>query len=124
MPDLMNFLNTRLDNLIVAIEATQEAFVDIYRNVRLISSSPTTTISLTTTCVDSITHLPIEGVELTVLSNNTQRTSPTSGVNIFKNLPAGDDKMQLDHPLYISQTVDYTLVNNQTIELIFALVHK
>ena len=124
MPDLMNFFNTRLDNLIVAIEATQEAFVDIYRNVRLISSSPTTTISLTTTCVDSITHLPIEGVELTVLSNNTQRTSPTSGVNIFKNLPAGDDKMQLDHPLYISQTVDYTLVNNQTIELVFALVHK
>ena len=124
MPDLMSFLNTRMDNLMVALEATQETFVDIYRNVRLISSSPTTTISLTTTCVDSVTEEPIEGVELIVVSNNEQRTSPASGVNIFKNLPAGDDKMQIDHPLYLQQVVEYTLVNNQTTELVFELVHK
>lgn len=124
LPEALDFVERRLDTAMVSLEATQEAFCGTYQNARAINSSPTTTISLTTSCVDSVTQEPIEGVRLTVLSNNEERKSPASGVNIFKNLPEGNDKMQLDHPLYNAQVVDFTLVNNQTTELVFSLVKK
>ena len=124
LPEAMSFMERNMDTAMVSLEASEETFYGIYQNARAINNSGTTTISLTTLCVDSVTQVPIEGVELVVVSINEQRTSPASGVNIFKNLPAGEDKMQLDHPLYLQQVVDYTLVNNQTTELVFSLVHK
>ena len=121
LPEALEFVERRLDTAMVSLEATQEAFCGTYQNARAINSSPTTTISLITNCVDSATELPIEGAQIIVLSSNDQRVSPESGVNIFKNLPEGPDKLEVTHPLYIQQLVDFTLVNNQTTELIIKL---
>jgi hypothetical protein len=123
LPEAITLLGNRMDNLVVAIEATQEAFVDIYRNARLISSSPTTTNSLTTTCVDGTTNIPIKGVVLLVTPSNDRRTSPASGLNIFKNLPEGNTIIVATHPEYEAKMIDVILVNNQTKEVVIELVH-
>jgi hypothetical protein len=124
LPDATTFLNERMDNLVVALQTTQPDFVDIYKNVRLISSSPTNTRSLTTLCLDSVTNEPIANVTLTILSNNTQRLSPTSGFNVFQNLAAGNDKVMVENINYDSQTIDFTMIAGVTTELAILMVLK
>jgi hypothetical protein len=122
LPDAMVFLTTALDNLMVALEATQPNFVDIYNNVRQINSSPTNPWSLTTTCLDSVTQLPIKDVTIRIADVGIVRTSPESGFNTYQNVKEGEHTLEASHPNYTTQSVTFTVVGNQTTELPILLV--
>jgi hypothetical protein len=122
LPDALLFLDERLDNLIVSLQSTQSDFVEMYGNVRLISSSPTNTRSLTTLCVDAEGSTPIANVVLTILSDNTKRKSPVSGFNVFQNLKAGKEQIRVEHVDYKTQIIDFTMVTGITTELAITMV--
>ncbi len=122
IPDLSNFLNTTMDNLVVALATTQAQFVDVYHNVRLINSSPTNNWSLTTTVLDSVTEQPIAGAEIKLLEAGIERTTGGSGFNTYINLAAGDHTIEVTHPNYQPQTLTTTVVDGQTTELAIMMV--
>jgi hypothetical protein len=120
--DALLFLDEHLDNLIVSLQSTQSDFVEMYGNVRLISSSPTNTRSLTTLCIDAEGSTPIANVVLTILSDNTKRKSPVSGFNVFQNLKAGKEQIRVEHVDYKTQIIDFTMVTGNTTELAITMV--
>jgi hypothetical protein len=122
IPELSNFLNTTMDNLVVALTTTQAQFVDIYHNVRLINSSPTNSWSLTTTVLDSTTEQPVAGAEIHLVEENINRTTGASGFNTYINLAAGDHTIEVTHPNYQPQTLTTTILDGQTTELAIMLV--
>jgi hypothetical protein len=124
IPDLTLFLKTSLDNLVIALEDSEPAFVSTYHNVRLINNSPTNPWSLTTTCLDSATQQPVSGVEVTVVDKNLVRISGQSGFNTFQNLVEGPHKLKVTHPNYATQLIDFTVVSGETTELVILLVHN
>jgi hypothetical protein len=122
IPDLSNFLNTAMDNLVVALATTQAQFVDIYHNVRLINSSPTNNWSLTTTVLDSTTEQPVAGAEIHLVEAGINRTTGASGFNTYINLAPGDHTIEVNHPSYQPQTLTTTVVDGQTTELAIMMV--
>jgi hypothetical protein len=122
LPDLMDMLNNRLDNLIVALASTQSAFVEIYDNVRSINNSPTNSWSLTTTCMNSINNVAISGVELSIVGENIHRTSQASGFNTFQNLVEGHHQIVATHPNFKTKTIDFVVVSGETTDLLIAML--
>jgi hypothetical protein len=122
IPDAIEFLNMRMDKLVVALTATQPAFVGIYNNVRAINSSPTNTISLTTTCINSVTTLPIQKVKLSIVGENLDRVSNESGSNVFQNIPEGTHTLVATLGGYNDYTIDFVVVSGLTTELAISMI--
>jgi hypothetical protein len=121
IPEAITILETRLDNLVVAIASTQTNFVDVYRNVRAINSSPTSAWSLTTTCLDSQSQLPIAGVKLSIVGERMDRISSDTGFNTYQNLKEGSYTINATHPNYQDATVAFTIVAGITTELMVTM---
>jgi hypothetical protein len=124
LPEAIEILAMRLDKLIVALTASQPAFVDIYNNVRTINSSPTNTISLTTVCLNSVTSTPLEKVKLSIVGENLDRQSNATGTNIFQNITEGTHTLTATLPGYEDYTIDFVVVSGITTELVINMVAK
>lgn len=121
LPEILDIVETRLDNDIVSMSLTQPNFVEVYNNVRLINSSPTTTLSLTITVLDSATNLPIPNVDLEIVGENITRKTSARGYNRVQNLVAGNHSIQAVHPNYVTKTESFTIVSGETTELVVVL---
>lgn len=126
LPDLLReaidtLLDIRLDNQIIALQATQPDFVATYFNLRAIKSSATTTISLTITTIDIATQLPIPNVNIELVGEGITRISSDRGYNTVLNLVSGTHTLAATHPNYKPATVEFTIVNNETTELILQM---
>ncbi len=121
MPEILDFLTTRLDNDMVSMSLSQPDFYSTYSNVRLINSSPTSVMSLTTTMLDEADQTPIANVAIEIVGENIHRTSSPRGYNTIVNLTEGSHKLTASHPNYETKTVDFTIVSGETTELVVLL---
>ena len=121
LPEIMNFLTTRLDNDLVSMTSTKPDFVSTYTNVRSISDSPRTTLSLTVTVLDAATNTPLPNADVEVLNENIRRKSSSRGYNTVLNLVPGDHNLQVSRPGYITQNIHFAVVAGETTELVVLL---
>jgi hypothetical protein len=121
LPEIMELLNTRLDNNMVIMSLLQPDFYSTYTNVRQIISSPTSVMSLTTTVLDEVDQAPVANVKIEIVGENIHRTSSPRGYNTIINLTEGNHKLTTSHPNYATQTVDFTVVSGETTELLVLL---
>lgn len=122
LPPLMDFLVTRMDNLMVAISTTQPQFVDIYTNVRTINDTATNPLSLTITTLEAGTSVPIANAQLEIVGEGITRVSSERGYNTVQNLVAGPHDVMVTHPNFVTQTVRFTVVSGETTELVVQMV--
>lgn len=118
LPQILEMMSVRLDNDIVSMSSSQPDFVETYNNVRNISNSPTSTLSLTVTVVDSVTNAPIANVELEIMGESITRKSSARGYNTIINLVAGSHQLKVSRPGYDSQTMPFVVVSGETTELV------
>jgi Carboxypeptidase regulatory-like domain len=121
LPEIMTVLTTRLDNDVVALSLSQPDFVSTYTNVRAISSTGNTTLSLTTTMLDATTGLPVPNVTVTIVGENITRKSSVRGYNTILNLTQGDHELTVSHPNYTTQSHKFSVVNGETTEVVMKL---
>jgi hypothetical protein len=121
LPEILEIVSKRLDNDVVSMTASQPNFVDVYENVRLINSSPTTTLSLTITVLDEVTNTSIPNVDLEIIGQAITRRTSARGYNTVLNLVAGNHTIKAIHPNYTTKTQDFTVVSGETTELIVLL---
>ena len=124
LPPLMEFLTTRMDNLIVAISDAQPEFVDIYYNVRTINDTATNPLSLTITTLEAGTQMPVPSAQLDIVGEGITRISSDRGYNTVQNLAAGPHDLSATHPNFESQTVHFNIVSGETTELVVQMVRK
>lgn len=122
LPEIIDFINTRLDNDVVSMILTQPNFVAVYDNMRAISDSPTTTLSLTITTLDASTNLPVPNVNLEIVGESIARKSGDRGYNRVQNLVAGSHTVKATHPNYETLSQSFTVVSGETTELVLQLV--
>jgi hypothetical protein len=118
LPEIMEIMETRVDNLIVGLTATQPQFVAVYNAVRALNSAPTYKLSATITTLNADTSKPIANANIVVLNQNITRTSSERGYNTIQNLPEGAHQLEVTHPNYATQTLDFTVVSNETTEIV------
>lgn len=124
IPEIIEILETRVDNLIVGLTASQPQFVAVYNAVRALNSSPTYKLSATITTLDAVTNAPIANASVVVENQGITRTSSQRGYNTIQNLPEGAHQLVVSHPNYATQTVPFTVVTNETTEIVVALQSK
>ena len=122
LPKLSTFLNTSLDNLIVALAVSQPEFVQIYHNVRRINSSPSKHWSITTICIDSHTEKAIEGVSINIPEEKIKRISGRTGFNTYTNISEGVQTLTASHPKYKTQDISFSVLHSSTTEVLILLV--
>lgn len=124
LPPLMDFLTTRMDNLMVAISAAQPEFVDIYHNVRAINETGVNPLSVTITTLEAGTQQPIANAQLEIVGEGITRVSSERGYNTVQNLAAGPHDLSAAHPNFEPQTLHFTVVSGETTELLVQMVRK
>ena len=124
IPEAIEILTSRMDFNVVMLEATNPQFVEVYNNLRALNSSPTSHLSLTITCLDKATNVPVAHVELEIVEPKIKRVSSSRGYNTFTNLTAGGHQIITNHPNYKPQKVDFTIVDGETTELVILLEAK
>ena len=121
LPETIIILETRIDNLMVGLAATQPQFAEIYTAVRALNSSPTNPLSVTITTLNAVTNQPIANANLEVVGEGITRISTQRGYNTIQNLIPGPHQIKVTHPNYTTQTVPFTIVNGETTELVVLL---
>jgi len=121
LPEIITLLETRMDNLMVGLRATQPQFVEIYTNLRALRSTQVTHLSLTVTTVEAETNKPIAKVNLEIVGEKISRVSSERGYNTIQNLTAGSHQIVAMHPNYVSKTTNFTIVSGETTELLLIL---
>jgi hypothetical protein len=118
----MNYLNQKLDYFIKLLQTTQPQFVALYQRARSIDRSPTHRRSLTITCIDANSKLPIVGVQLQIVGQKTKRISGAKGKSFVQNLAAGKYNLLVEHVAFESQTIAFTIVANKMTKVEISLV--
>jgi len=118
LPEIIEILDNRFDNLVVGLEEEQPLFVQVYKNVRALNSTGINPLSLTVLVLDSKTNLPVPNVNIEIASAGITRLSTQRGYNRVQNLVAGNHSLVAKHPNYETQTVKFTVVNSETTELV------
>lgn len=121
LPEIIEILETRFDNLIVSLEEEEPQFTEIYTNVRALNSTGIHPLSLTVLVLDAGTKLPIPNVNIEILGEGISRLSTDRGYNRVQNLVAGRHSLTAKHPNFVTQTVNFTIVNSETTELVVLL---
>lgn len=121
LPNAIDILETRMDNLIVAFGAIQPEFAQVYWNVRAIHKSATSHLSLTITTLDAGTNLPVAKANLEIVGQGITRVSSDRGYNTVRNLPEGSYQLNVSRPNYATQTIPFTTVRGETTELVVYL---
>ncbi|MES2544807.1 MAG: hypothetical protein V4548_07970 [Bacteroidota bacterium] len=121
LPDVLLFLETRLDNLIVGLTTAQPQFVTMYSSLRALNSTATNPLSLTITTLEAVTNLPIANVNIELVGEGITRVSSDRGYNTVQNLVSGNHQLGTSHPNFVSQTIPFTVVSGETTELVVVL---
>jgi len=121
IPEITEILETRMDNLMVGLQATQPQFVDMYHNVRALNSTQVNPLSLTVTTVEAVTNVPVAKANLEIVGEGIFRVSSERGYNTVQNLTAGPHQILATHPNFVSQTINFSIVSGETTELIVVL---
>lgn len=124
MKNTMQLLYKKMDNIVIILQDSEPGFVAGYKIARNIINSPTYTLSLATTCIDSITRQPVAGVALHIMPRNIRRKSSAKGRNSFLHLSPGKNTLKVSHPQYEAQTLSISIVKKQMQTLSIALVAK
>lgn len=119
--EIANILDTRMDNLVVMLTATQPAFVAIYNNLRAINVTGSSQLSLTITTLNAVSNLPVANVNLELTGEGITRVSGERGYNTITNLIAGSHQIKAMHPNYKPKTETFTVVTGETTELVILL---
>jgi hypothetical protein len=119
--EIADILNTRMDNLIVGLTATQPAFVETYNNLRTINATGSNQLSLTITTLNAVSNDPIPNVNLELVGEGITRVSSERGYNTITNLVAGSHQIKAMHPNYKPKTETFTVVTGETTELVLLL---
>ena len=121
LPDAIQFLEQRLDNDVIAYLVSQPTFTEIYDTVRLINSSPVTTLSLTVTVLEAGNNAPVANVDLEIVGEGITRRTSDRGYSTIKNLVSGAHTIQASHPNFEIVTQEFTIVSGETTELVLLL---
>lgn len=121
LPEAITLAETRLDNLIVAINSTQPQFSSIYTTVRALNNSATNPLSLTVTTLEAVTNQPIANANLEIVGEGISRVSSERGYNTVQNLVSGPHQLAISHPNFVAQTVPFTIVSGETTELVVVM---
>ena len=121
LPEAITLTETRLDNLIEGLSATQPQFAQIYSNVRALNSTQTNPLSLTITTLRAVTNEPIANAVIEIIGEGITRVSSDRGYNTVQNLVAGPHRIEVSHPNFVTQTVSFTIVSGETTELVVSL---
>jgi hypothetical protein len=121
LPEAITILETRLDNLIVALNGSQPQFTSIYNTVRVLNKTGTNPLSLTVSTLEDVTNQPIANAQLEIVGEGITRVSSDRGYNTVQNLVSGPHQLTVTHPNYVTQTVSFTIVSGETTELIVLL---
>jgi Carboxypeptidase regulatory-like domain len=124
LPEISDFLKTRLDNDMVSMMLSQPEFYGVYTNVRAIKNTGTSTLSLTTTVLNETTNEPISGANLEIVGEGINRVSGERGYNTVINLVSGSHKITVMHPKYETQSQEFTVVAGETTELVILMKAK
>lgn len=124
LPEALEILATRLDNLIVSLQDSQQEFVNIYNNLRQIQDTAVNPLAFTITTLEAETNVPVAGVELEIVGENIHRISSERGYNTVQNIPAGPHNISASHPNYIPVTLPFSIVSGETTELLVSLTRK
>lgn len=119
--EIVDILDTRMDNLIGMLNATQPSFVGIYKNLRAVNSTGSNQLSLTITTLNAVSNEPIANVNLELVGEGITRVSSERGYNTITNLVAGSHQIKAMHPNYKPKTATFTVVTGETTELVLLL---
>jgi hypothetical protein len=122
--DTLLFVKNIVDNIVSTIVDTQDHFVGVYKNMRKIYGSPTHRRSLSTTCVDDATGLPLAGILLKIKSTKLLRISKAKGKNYFQNVKAGEWLIVANGDGYITQEVACVVVANGMTVVVVRMVRR
>lgn len=121
LPQIINdLLEQRLDNDVMALNATNPDFVSTYFNVRTIDSSPTANLSLTITCLDQ-DGSPLANVDINIDEGTVTRVSSARGYNTVQNLAEGSHTLTATKPGYADVTLSFVTVAEETLELLVTM---
>lgn len=121
LPDIINnVLERRLDNDVIALSISNPDFVGIYNNVRAIDSSPTTSLSLTITCLNQ-DGSPLANVDINIDGGAVTRISSARGYNTVLNLAEGSHSLTASKPGYADVTLSFVTVAEETLELLVTM---
>lgn len=119
--EISTLLGTRLDNLMVALRATQPGFVRTYTNLRAINSTGSHPLSLTITTLNAKTNEPVPNVKLEIANEGITRTSSARGYNTVINLVEGEHSIIASNPKYVLKKEQFIVVTGETTELVLLL---
>jgi len=121
LPEIIEMLETRFDNLIVSLQETQPQFAAIYFNVRALKRTQVHPLSLTVTVVDAITKLPVPNATIQILGQRITRLSSQRGYNRVRHLAEGMHSIRANHPDFITLDENFTIVSGETTALVLFL---
>ncbi|MFN8283385.1 MAG: hypothetical protein U0U67_09240 [Chitinophagales bacterium] len=121
LPQILELVEERLDKDVIAYTTTNPAFVEVYNTVRLINSSPTSTLSLTITVLEAVNHTPIPNVQLEIIGEGITRKTSERGYSTIINLVSGTHTIKTNHPNYQPLEQSFTVVSGETTELVLLL---
>ena len=122
LKDLTTLLKTRLDNLMISFEAVAPEFVNVYFNLRRISSTGGRPLSLTISTIDAVTKEPIANAVLKIIGTDVKRVSSKRGYNKVALLKQGVYEIAVSQERYEATKVAFTVVSGETTELQVLLV--
>lgn len=124
LSDISILLNTRMDNLMVGLQASAPDFVAQYTNIRAVNNTGTRELSLTILSINAETREPIANVALELVGQGIKRVSSKRGYNTVAHLMSGSHDIAALHPNYQPKTVTFTVVSGETTELVLLLEPK
>jgi hypothetical protein len=119
--EITSLLKTNLDYNVRVFKDDSPSFVKGYFDARRIGKIPRKTLDLIVNTISKDSKEPIQKAKVQIINTKISRFSGKKGRNVFMNLKSGLHQLRVTHPNYEPQTVDFTIIENQTITLVVAL---
>ncbi|MBC8047467.1 MAG: PEGA domain-containing protein [Fimbriimonadaceae bacterium] len=120
--DTDKLLLTRVDNLVQTYKSTSAAFVNQYKNARKIVDPPATKRAFSVNVKDNVTAEAIANVTLTIQPGAIIKITSQKENAVLNNLAAGAYTLTIEKPGYITQTINFNIIANETTKLSILLV--
>lgn len=124
LSEITSLLKNNLDYNIRVFKDVSPAFVSGYFNARRIGKIPRRALDLVVNTISENSEEPIQKAKVHIINTKISRFSGKKGRNVFMNLNAGSYQLRVTHPNYEPKTIDFTIIDNQTINLVVALAAR
>lgn len=124
LSEITSLLKNNLDYNIRVFKEDSPSFVSGYFNARRIGKIPRKALDLVVNTISENSKEPIQKAKVHIINTKISRFSGKKGRNVFMNLKAGSYQLRVTHPNYEPKTIDFTIIDNQTINLVVALVTR